>query len=154
MRPAVSLDGRGLAFIGESGAGKTTLARICSQAGIAKVLNDERIVLWREGSRWRVGGTPWHGELAQVSPELASLGHVCLLKKASDEHFVPRSGAAFMMDIVSQAFLPLWSPEAMDRCMGLIDRLLQEVPSGELHFRKDPHVAEFIKSLASPAEVA
>jgi len=150
----VSVDGRGLAFIGESGAGKTTLARICAQEGIAKVLNDERIVLWREGSRWRVGGTPWHGELVQASPEAASLGHVCLLKKASEEHFVLRSGAGFMLDIVSQAFLPVWSREAMDRCMGLIDGLLQEVPSGELRFRRDPQVARFIKGLASPVGVA
>ena len=151
---AVAFENQGLIFIGESGAGKTTLARLCSQEKDATVLNDERIVLWRDGPGWRVGGTPWHGELAKASAETAGLARVCLLKKAPFERFTPRSGVSFMMEIVQQAFLPVWSAEAMNRSLELIERLLHEVPSGELQFRKDPQVVEFLRNLVKSEVLA
>ena len=53
-------DGVGYVFAGRSGAGKSTLAGFCHAAGW-RILNDDRVLVFRRGAEWRVAGTPWHG---------------------------------------------------------------------------------------------
>ena len=58
----VDADGRGTLFAGQSGAGKTTMARLwLSEPGV-KILSDERVVLRQEGDDVWMYGTPWHGD--------------------------------------------------------------------------------------------
>jgi hypothetical protein len=53
----------GVVFPGESGAGKTTLARKAPDAD--DVLSDEMVVLRRSAGGWRVYGTPFWGDFAR-----------------------------------------------------------------------------------------
>ena len=61
-------DGRGYLFVGQSGAGKTTIARLCENAGGAQVLSDDRIILRSLDGRIWMYGTPWQGEAEFASP--------------------------------------------------------------------------------------
>lgn len=51
----------GYLFCGESGAGKTTISRLWSDAGGASILNDDRVIVRFDGES-RIYGTPWHGD--------------------------------------------------------------------------------------------
>jgi len=51
----------GLLFAGESGAGKSTVARIWHQYSNAMVLNDDRIVARNVNGKFFIYGSPWHG---------------------------------------------------------------------------------------------
>ncbi|MBN1260708.1 MAG: hypothetical protein JXB35_08510, partial [Anaerolineae bacterium] len=63
---AVDDDGHGTLFLGESGAGKSTTARLWSEAGV-RVLNDDRVIVRQSGGRFWAYGTPWHGDALTVS---------------------------------------------------------------------------------------
>lgn len=58
----IDAEGRGHVFIGHSGAGKTTLARLWATHPNVTILSDDRIILRRTGDAYRIYGTPWHGE--------------------------------------------------------------------------------------------
>jgi hypothetical protein len=54
---AVMHKNRGLAFIGRSGTGKTTLATLCCRAGAALLTDDTLRVVWKGDAPWCFSGT-------------------------------------------------------------------------------------------------
>ena len=58
----------GLLFAGQSGAGKSTIARLCLAEPGAVVLSDDRVILREEPDGIWMYGTPWHGEEPLASP--------------------------------------------------------------------------------------
>gem|GEM_PF-3861889 len=144
---AVVREKSGLAFIGPSGAGKTTLAQHCldqKESGWT-VLNDERIVVWKEVDGWRVGGTPWPGMLMKVSPVTAPLAGLFLLKKAEENRTVSVSPMEFLTQLIPEAFHPIWSREAVEGLLETADRLVEQVPHGEFQFLKDSSAVDFLE---------
>ena len=63
------LEGRGLLFVGHSGAGKSATTRMLK--GQAEILCDDRIIVrrWEEG--FKIHGTWSHGDVPDVSPNCA-----------------------------------------------------------------------------------
>src|SRR5690349_20641886 len=51
--------GRGLLFIGNSGHGKTTTARLWMREPV-EVVSDDRVIVRAENGGWTMYGTPWH----------------------------------------------------------------------------------------------
>jgi len=60
----------GVVFPGQSGAGKTTLARKAPEAD--DVLSDELVVIRRDDEGWRVHGTPFWGDFARGGTSMRS----------------------------------------------------------------------------------
>lgn len=144
---AVSMDGMGHAFVGPSGAGKTTLALLCRGHARAEVLNDERIVLWREPGGWRAGGSPWVGEGHVVSPLTAPLARLCLLKKSVSNRFSRLPARDAVPRILPECFLPLWDARLMSGLLEAAAGLAEDVPCGELEFLKDAGAVDCLRSL-------
>ncbi len=142
---AVAWDETGMAFVGPSDAGKTTNARLFQEHGGAVVLNDERILIWREEDRWKVAGTPWHGELRQMSPLVADLCRLNFLHKSEENELVSIPPLQIVSAIAQEAFLPIWSAEAMTRLFDSIACLAEEPFCQKLVFRNDPSVVTFLK---------
>src|SRR4051794_11567923 len=67
--------GQGLLFIGNSGDGKTTTARLW-QGGSAEIVSDDRVVVREEDGGWMMYGTPWHGEAEICSAGRAPLRRI------------------------------------------------------------------------------
>lgn len=130
----------GLAFSGPSGAGKTTISRWFQQQGRAVVLSDERILVWKEQGRWRVGGTPWHGELHEVSPLTAPLARFFLLEKAPQNRFIPVSAGELVRRVACEAFIPLWSRERMENLVDNISSLSADLECGWFQCVNGPSV--------------
>ena len=74
--------GRGLLFIGNSGDGKTTTARLW-QNETAEIVSDDRVIVRAENGGWTMYGTPWHGEADICSAASAPLHRIYVLDKSA-----------------------------------------------------------------------
>jgi hypothetical protein len=71
--------GNGHLFVGQSSAGKTTMARLWQDKPGIVVLSDDRIILRKSDGKIWIYGTPWHGEAMLASPSRAPLTAVYFL---------------------------------------------------------------------------
>ena len=139
---AVAVDGKGLLFVGRSGAGKTTMARLWRQAG-ATILNDERNIVRLAGETAVVGSTPWHGEENQVNPVTVPLAGVFYLAKSQENRVSPVSCETSVARLFTGTFVPVFIEEGPARVLDAWADVLERVPSFDLAFAPDERVVPF-----------
>ncbi len=134
----VAHQGRGYAFFGHSGSGKTTVSRL-SKGKI--ILNDDLIMLLPDpaNSHWTMHATPFSNptQFTPSGPQQAAL--TGLLRLVQDTlvflEDLPRPPAVAEV-IASVPIIPL-DPQRNLALIDRVDRLLQVVPAYRLHFLPD-----------------
>lgn len=133
---AVQFGGSALVLAGPSGAGKTTIARICAAAGRA-VLSDDRVVIRRSPAGWLVYGTPWPGEGRYAENRGLPLAAVIFLVKGGENLVAPLPPSSLARRLTPLASIPWFDPDARGRCLDLLASLAGAVPVHELVFSAD-----------------
>lgn len=143
---AVSLEGKGLAFVGHSETGKsTTLRRL---HGSADVLCDDRNIVMREEDGWQIHGSWSHGDLAEVSPGPAPLHALLFLVKAPRTRLVPlKPGVELVARLFSCVIRPLADRGWWAHTLPLLERLTREVPCYELHLDRHGPILHVLQEL-------
>lgn len=143
--------GRGLLFVGRSGAGKTTLGELYHRFGDARILSDERVIVTRRDGRLALSGTPWPGGGFRVAPETVPLERIFFLEHGSCNALIPDRPLALYGLLFQQMFLPFWSRHGLDFAMTFADELVRLVPAHRLSFVNDASVIEFLTAHAGAA---
>ena len=136
--------GKGYLFVGSSGVGKSTTARLWKAAG-ASVLNDDRVVLEFSTAWTSIHPTPWSGEYSEVGGRAATLAAIYLLKKGQDvvyESLRPSVAGALLF---AKSFPPLWDPQRIGSVLEIIDRVCRAVPIGWLQVPPDQRAVEWVQ---------
>ena len=139
--------GEGLLFLGNSGHGKTTMARLWKNTE-SSVLNDDRIVVREKGNRFWMFGTPWHGDLATWSSRGVPIHRIFFLKAGEKNAVVPKTGAEAVSMLIARSFPPFWDRKNMAYTVDLCHRLVKKIPCHELRFARDRGVVDFIRGLS------
>jgi hypothetical protein len=141
----VAPGGEGLLFLGQSGAGKSTMGGLWEAEG-GRVLSDDRIVLTDEGGEIWMHGTPWHGTARRSIPEKASLRRAFFLRHAGPEgnSLRPLAPSEAVARLIACGFLPFHSPEAIDLTIRFHESLAARVPCRELSFIPDGGAVRFL----------
>lgn len=141
----IDRDGRAWLFAGQSGAGKSTIARLWDAAG-ATVLSDDRLVVRpRDGQVWMYG-TPWHGEEEFGAPGEAPLAGIYFLDHAPDHHLRPMRAVEAMAQLFACSFPPFYDEAGLNFTVDLMTRIVEQVACLELSFVPDASVVTFIRS--------
>ncbi|MEK6704165.1 MAG: hypothetical protein AABZ06_00080 [Bdellovibrionota bacterium] len=139
-------------FAGHSGAGKTTLSRLCLNQKSATVLNDERIFIWKQDPNWFVSGTPWPGMLGEATQATALLKRIFFLKKGPINRTLPLGTSSPVSMLLSEMFLPLWDEASMRGSVQLAAEISSRFPVCRLEFLKHPSVVNYLNSLSTGTE--
>ncbi|MBV8518579.1 MAG: hypothetical protein JO197_14370 [Acidobacteria bacterium] len=136
-------EGRGQLFVGVSGAGKTTTARLWEGTAAAIVSDDRVIVRERDGAYWMYG-TPWHGEAELSINTGVPLAGVYLLTQATSNALRDLSDAEAVARLFRCTFPLFHDAHALDFTLGFLQRLASRVAVRELQFVRDPSVIELV----------
>ena len=134
----------GWLFVGMSGAGKSTIAKIWQAAG-EKILGDDRIILRRRNGLLRIYGTPWPGELGISSPDSAPLKNIFFLEKSSRNFIRPLPPMEAVTRLVSCSFPPLYNKNGMEFILEFFSQVIVDTPCYELGFVPEAGVIDFLR---------
>ena len=136
--------GDGQLFIGQSGAGKTTMARLWHDIPGATILSDDRIILRQIDKKLWMYGTPWHGEAMLASPDRAPLTRIHFLEKGSRNEFISLRDPVALGRLITCSFIPFYSEPGLAFTLRFFEELVKAIPCGEMRFVPDRSVVEFI----------
>lgn len=143
----IVLEDKGILFLGESGAGKSTMARLWDQENGVDILSDDRIIVRRQGSEFRVYGTPWHGEAAFGSPREAKLERIFFLSHGQENSIKEMTGLDPVARLLTCSFPPLWDPKAMEFALEFFSQVADQVRFQELSFRPEKSALALVKKI-------
>lgn len=136
-------------FVGHSGAGKSTMARLWGARSDVTLLNDDRILLRQDQGGFWAHGTPWHGDVQQVSPQRAPVRGIYFLEHAEKNRLTPLKPLEAASRLLVCSFLTHWDEEGMASSLGFIDELVGAVPCYEFGFVPGADVVDFLQCLNS-----
>jgi hypothetical protein len=142
-------EGNGHLFVGQSGAGKSTIARLLTEMPGSAILSDDRIVVRMKDGRPWIYGTPWHGEAEFSSPDSAPLRTILFLAKDSTNKLVPLPEATVVGRLLACSFPPFFDAKGLDFTLSFFSDVTRSVTSYELRFRPDNEVFRIVERLAT-----
>jgi len=133
----IDAESGGHLFLGHSGAGKSTTARLWETFRAPEILSDDRIILrLNDGELWMYG-TPWHGEAAFATPGKAKLNQIHILRHGTRNTFLRLQQARAVGEVFSRSFPPFHSPGGLEKTVEFIKRALAAAPCYEFEFIPD-----------------
>jgi hypothetical protein len=142
----VKKNGYGMLFIGQSGAGKTTIANLWKNNSDVTILSDECLIIKKNKDQFWAYGTPWHGENL-FSQDKCSIKKIFFIEHAK-ENFLDRKNA--LMAVVSffgESRHQLWGKSTMQLTMDFLAELSKKIPCYRLGFIPNKSIIEFIKNI-------
>ena len=137
--------GRGLLFAGQSGAGKTTSARLWQQATKTTVLSDDRIIIRYIHNQFWMYGTPWHGEAGLATPCRVPLCNIYFLGRGKTNALVPQAPTAAIGRLFACSFPPFYNQAALTFSLHFLEQLTRTIPCAELRFVPDASAVAFVQ---------
>jgi hypothetical protein len=137
-------NGRGHLFLGHSGAGKSTTARLWLNRPGAIVLSDDRIILRARAGRIFMHGTPWHGDAGIASPHCAPLSSIYLLDHGKRNERLPLAPGLAAAELFARTFVTHHCEEGIRFTLDFIDHVTREIPCYVFRFVPDESAVEAI----------
>ena len=137
--------GRGVLFLGRSGDGKSTTAKIWNEEPDVTVLSDDRIILRKEEDYYRIYGTPWHGTYQASSHKSVPLTDIFLIKHGDSNHIEPIDPIKATTMMFERSFPPLWHRAGLGFTLDYFSELSQRLDCHELSFKPDSSMVATVR---------
>ncbi|HUL32462.1 MAG TPA: hypothetical protein VL128_01155 [Candidatus Eisenbacteria bacterium] len=141
----VDQDSSGYLFLGHSGDGKSTTARLWMRQPGVRLLSDDRIIIRLQDGVYRMYGTPWHGDAGVSSPSSAPLSAIFLLEQAPRHELVPIAQSQAAAELFARAFLPHYLKSGIEFTLDFLDRLTRSIPCSIFRFAPTDDAVEAIR---------
>ena len=140
----VGPDGASNLFIGHSGAGKSTTARLWASLHDVEILSDDRIILRGDADQIVMYGTPWHGEAAFALPTSAPLQRIFVLEHGQGNVLTRLTRSQVVGELFARSFVPFHRHEYVDSALSFLERVADTVPCYRYSFEPDERAVERI----------
>jgi hypothetical protein len=141
----VDSTGAGYLFPGQSGAGKTTTAKLWESLSGTEVLSDDRIILRKVNGQFWMYGTPWHGEAELSAARKAPLKRIFFLRHGRENELTPLSRVEAAARLFSCSFPTFYNAEGLDFTLAFYEEVATAIPCFELSFVPGQEAVEFVR---------
>ena len=142
----INMDGRGLLFVGHSGAGKSTIATLLQDK--AEILCDDRMIVRKWPDGYHIHGNWSHGTLPIVSANSAPLKGIFFLEQASDNVIQPLANRVEIISLLLGCLIkPMVSKDWWEKMLNLVEDLADRVPCYRLRFDKSGEIYNRLQEL-------
>ena len=141
------MEGRGVVFAGESGAGKTTLCRQLAEQGGFELLSDDRIAVRKMDGRFLAFGTPWPGAAGIVRNASLPLVRILFLSHGDRNSLTDLTKQEAVEKLLPVTSIPWFDRQIVPMALSFCEELLSHVPACELQFTPDTRVVSLLQDL-------
>lgn len=142
----VIFEGKGLLFVGNSGAGKSIIARMLKNK--AKILCDDQIIVRRHPEGFRIHGTWSNGEIPFVSSSSALLKAIFFLEKDEVNKIVPiYDNVEVVRKLLASLIRPLVDKDWWEKMLSLVEKISRGVSFYTLHFDKSGKIVDLLSKI-------
>jgi hypothetical protein len=141
----VDQDGSGYLFLGHSGAGKSTTARLWMSEPGVKLLSDDRIILRKKNGQYSMYGTPWHGDAGVSSQGCAPLSAIFFLEQAPSNQILPMPTVQAAAELFARSFVPHYLGDGIRFTLNFFDELTRSIPCSVFRFAPTESAVEAIR---------
>ncbi|MEQ1352634.1 MAG: hypothetical protein ABLT11_01370 [Candidatus Acidiferrum sp.] len=141
----VDEQGRGHLFLGHSGAGKSTTARLWLTQPNIRILSDDRIILRRRHGLIRMYGTPWHGDAGISSPHSAPVTNIYFLEQYRHNQILGMVPGFAVAEIFARSFVPRHCAQGLEFALSFIESVVREIPCNLFRFVPQQSAVEAIR---------
>jgi hypothetical protein len=144
----LSISEQGLAFIGQSTAGKSTItrlltSRISQQSPL--VLSDERIILRKIADEWKLAGTWIHSQVEDTSPVIVPLRRLFLLEQSDENTLIHITNRKEIIHrILPRIIKPHITKVWWNQTLNTLEHLVDVIPVYELRFTLSGEIVPLI----------
>lgn len=143
----IDVKGEGILFLGPSGIGKTTQAKLWEKYRGAVIINGD-MALIRSGGEGYIGyGCPWHGSSPYCENRQAALKGIVVLEQAQENTATRLQGRVAVERVMPNIFLPEWYLRGVEGVLDTLDGLLSHVPVWLLRCRPEEEAVELIQKV-------
>ena len=135
----VEKDGYGVVFLGPSGMGKSTQAKLWVEHQGADFIIGDRPGLRRIDGKWIGFGMPWDGKDGIHQQKQVPIRALISLEQAPENSIRRLSKQEAMIVLLNQVMMPMWDDAAMALLTPLMGQLATEIPF--YHLRNLPNAA-------------
>ena len=142
----LDVDGRGYVFVGYSGAGKTTTARLWREQPGVTVLTDDRTIVRLVDGRPTMFGTPWHGDEPLAASRQAPITRIFVLEHGDANVTAPLDRPTAVAALVARCFPPFHDRDGMASTLDLLDAITERVRVDHLRFVPDQRIIDCVRA--------
>lgn len=137
----ISDGGKGRIFTGVSGQGKTTMAKLWFDAG-AEVLNDDRLIVRKDGNAYTVYNTPM---FYVDQPRRSKLDAIYSIYHSAENRLTRLEGAEAISAISPNLIQHGYSSELINHHLNFVSEIIEQVPVFKLGFLPDKRVTQELR---------
>jgi len=145
------IDGKGFLFVGKSGSGKSTTAKLWHRHSQARVLNDDRIIVSRNNGEFFINSSPWHGEFSDylnLNLDPAPLKKIFFIYHEKDNVIKEISDIDAFNLLYTSIFPNFWDKNSVENIASFSLDFLRRVNCYSLGFVNDSKIIEFVREMS------
>ena len=149
----VNHEGKGVAFLGKSGTGKSTHSRLwLKHIPNTVLLNDDNPAVRITNEGVLIYGTPWSGKTPCYKNEQRPLQGFVRLQQAPMNEFEWQTGLKGFIAVLPSCTSIRWNKELFSNMNTILEKIIAQVPVGYLKCLPDAAAAELCHSALFPDE--
>lgn len=149
----VNHEGKGVAFLGKSGTGKSTHSRLwLKHIPNTVLLNDDNPAVRITNEGVLIYGTPWSGKTPCYKNEQLPLQGFVRLQQAPMNEFEWQTGLKGFIAVLPSCTSIRWNKELFANMNTILEKIIAQIPVGYLKCLPDAAAAELCHSALFPDE--